>query len=98
MSKNTSRNLKRRLFTTCFVLAIALLWLSVMTTSRSSVLPVASAVSPAAALPGSSVEIEYYTNGTYTVQCGYKYISCNGQTYRSGCITNFKISYSEPCP
>jgi hypothetical protein len=98
MFKNTSRIFKRRIFATCFALAIALLWMSVMSTPRSNALPVNAAVTVAAALPGSSVEIEYYTNATYTVQCGYKYISCNGQTFRSGCITSFKISYSEPCP
>jgi hypothetical protein len=43
------------------------------------------------------VETYYYTNSTYTVQCGYRYVGCQGQQTGYGCITPYKKIYTEPC-
>jgi hypothetical protein len=52
---------------------------------------------PAYALPEDSVYIEYYSDNTFTTQVGWKFISCSGQTTRSGIVTQYTIVDSEPC-
>ena len=39
--------------------------------------------------PEYEVSVYYYTDATYTVQCGYYHITCTGLE-RSGCITDFQ--------
>lgn len=34
-------------------------------------------------------DIFYYTDATYTVQCGYKIYPCYGGIHQSGCVTAF---------
>jgi hypothetical protein len=50
------------------------------------------------ACPTNEIDITYYTDGTYTVECGYKIIPCScGQTYSSGCRTAFYTTDYYPC-
>lgn len=86
MFRRVKKVLKHRVFVTCFGTAVVFLSLTAMSVPTSS------------ALPPASSETEYYTNSSFTEQCGYRYIFCNGQQVRSGCVTSFKIVYTEPCP
>lgn len=50
------------------------------------------------ACPLNDVEHEYYTDGSFTVQCGYRIIYCNcGGSYSWGCRTPYFITTSTPC-
>lgn len=45
------------------------------------------------AMPDHEVYTEFYTDGTYTVQCGYRYVTCHG-IIRSGCQnTGYEVTY-----
>lgn len=50
------------------------------------------------AMPDHEVYTEFYTDGTYTVQCGYRWVTCSG-IIRSGCQnTGFEVTYDgDPC-
>jgi hypothetical protein len=43
------------------------------------------------AAPDHAFYVTYYTDGTYTVECGYWYYTCFGSPQRSGCRTAFYI-------
>ena len=86
MFKRIGRVLKHRVFVTCFATAMVFFSMTAMSVPTSS------------ALPGASSETDYFTDGTFTNQCGIKIITCHGQMFRSGCITNFKIVTTEECP
>ena len=40
--------------------------------------------------PDQEVYVDYFTDNTYTVQCGHFYITCTGNV-RQGCITEYEI-------
>ena len=42
-------------------------------------------------------DIFYYTDATYTVQCGYKIYPCYGGIRQSGCVTEFYIDEWYDC-
>ena len=86
MLKRARRILKHRVLVTCFATAMVFFSMTVLLVPTSS------------ALPPSSSETEYYTDGTFSTQCGFRYIFCNGQQMRGGCVTTFKTVYTEPCP
>lgn len=45
------------------------------------------------AMPDHEVYTEFYTDGTYSVQCGYRWVTCSG-IIRSGCQnTGFSVTY-----
>ena len=44
------------------------------------------------ALPDHEVYIEYYTDATYTVLCGERWVTCSG-IYSSGCRTAYYVAY-----
>lgn len=56
-------------------------------------LPVPLGKNEAVALPNCASTTEYYSDGTYTTQVGFKSILCNGQVIRGGTVTSFKIVY-----
>ena len=45
--------------------------------------------------PDNEIYYTYYTDATYTVQCGYTYITCTG-IRRSGCQTEFATVFEGP--
>ncbi len=46
----------------------------------------------------NDVETIYYTDATYTVECGYRFLFCNcGGAYSSGCVTPYRSVNSYPC-
>jgi hypothetical protein len=49
------------------------------------------------ACPSSTVEIYYYTDATYSTQCGYKIITCYCASYHEGCVTSFSVVENSPC-
>jgi hypothetical protein len=57
------------------------------------VLVVLAGVTSLVAAPDHEILIEYYTDGTYTEQCGFKYYNCTGQWQREGCVTAYYIGY-----
>ena len=70
------------------LLAIVMVWGSL----TFVLVPEAHACSP------NDVETYYYTDATYTVQCGYRFLACNcGGVYSWGCVTPFKSVQSCPC-
>lgn len=50
------------------------------------------------AMPDHEVYTEFYTDGTYSVQCGYRWVTCHG-IIRSGCQnTGYEVTYDgDPC-
>ena len=55
------------------------------------------AATPAAATAVAGINIEYYSDATYTTLVGAFVRNCNG-VYRWGQITEYQIvSYDEPC-
>lgn len=44
------------------------------------------------ALPDHEVYTEFYTDGTYSTQCGYRWVTCGG-IIRSGCVTEWSVTY-----
>ncbi|HEX8411783.1 MAG TPA: hypothetical protein VF883_23245 [Thermoanaerobaculia bacterium] len=42
------------------------------------------------ALPDHEIFYTYYTDATYTVECGYRYVTCSG-VYSSGCRTTYVV-------
>jgi hypothetical protein len=48
--------------------------------------------------PPQIIEYTYYTDGTYSVVCGYRTIACGGTNYSSGCRTQwYTIDYGGDC-
>lgn len=86
MLNRVGRVLKHHVFVTCSVTAMVFFLMTAMLVPTSS------------ALPGASSETDYFTDSTFTNQCGIKIINCHGQVFRSGCVTNFKIITTEECP
>ncbi|HEV7920225.1 MAG TPA: hypothetical protein VGR02_05485 [Thermoanaerobaculia bacterium] len=43
------------------------------------------------AAPDHAFYVTYYTDDTYTVECGYWYYTCFGSPQRSGCRTAYSI-------
>jgi hypothetical protein len=41
------------------------------------------------ACPSQQIEYTYYTDNTYTTECGWKIITCSCGVYRSGCNTAY---------
>ena len=78
--------LKNRVLLT--LLAVVMVWGSF----TFMLVPEAHACGP------NTVEIRYYTDYTYTVECGYRYIFCNcGGSVSSGCVTSYKSTESWSC-
>ena len=45
------------------------------------------------AMPDHEVYTEFYTDGTYSVQCGYRWVTCYG-IIREGCQnTGYSVTY-----
>lgn len=42
-------------------------------------------------VPSEGFYVTYYTDDTYTVECGYYYYLCSGTPVRSGCRTVYSI-------
>jgi hypothetical protein len=43
------------------------------------------------AAPDHAFYVTYYTDATYTVECGYWYYTCFGSPVRSGCQTAYSV-------
>jgi hypothetical protein len=43
------------------------------------------------AVPDHGFYVTYYTDDTYTVECGYWYYTCFGAPQRSGCRTAYSV-------
>lgn len=70
------------------LLAIVMVWGSL----TFVLVPDAHACSP------NDVETTYYTDATYTVECGYRFLACNcGGVTSWGCVTPYKSVISTPC-
>ena len=65
----------------------------------SAVVGLALGANPAVvhACPSSTVEIYYYTDATYSTQCGYKIITCYCSSYHEGCVTSFTEVVNSDC-
>lgn len=48
------------------------------------------------AAPDHDIEYTYYTDSTYTVECGWKIIACYGGVYGEGCRTPWYTIYHWP--
>lgn len=58
---------------------------------------IAGAISLVAA-PDHAFYVTYYTDDTYTVECGYYYYTCFGSPQRSGCQTAYYVYEDDgPC-
>ncbi|MEO8380486.1 MAG: hypothetical protein ABI779_12545 [Acidobacteriota bacterium] len=45
------------------------------------------------AMPDHEVYTEFYTDGTYAVECGYRWVTCHG-IIREGCQnTGYSVTY-----
>lgn len=86
MFKTFGRILRNRILVTCFATAMVFFSMTALSVPTSKTL--ANSV---------ITETYYYTDNTYTVQCGYRYVGCHGQQAGGGCITVWKIVYTEPC-
>lgn len=86
MFKRVGRVLKHRVFVICFATAMVFFLMTAMLVPTSS------------ALPSAATFTDYYTDNTFSTQCGTRVVTCHGQMFRSGCITNFKIVITEECP
>jgi hypothetical protein len=76
MSKRIKRPIIKRVVVSLFALVAAAL------------------LAAAGAAPGTSARIQehdiyYFTDATYTTQCGYKVFSCERTTVQSGCVTQY---------
>jgi hypothetical protein len=58
---------------------------------------VASITTVAYSLPSNSSETYYYSDGTFTEEVGYRYVTCNGPIYRGGVTSQWWIQYGESC-
>lgn len=47
------------------------------------------------AMPDHEVYITYYTDATYTEECGYKWVLCYG-IFRDGCVTAYYVAEDGP--
>ena len=54
-------------------------------------------VSTALALPKNYVFTSFYTNSTYSVECGYRIVHCNGVIEQFGTVTVYRQTFTEPC-
>lgn len=86
MLKTFRRILRNRILVTCFATAMVFFAMTALSvpTSKTHANDVIT-------------ETYYYTDNTYNVQCGYRYVGCHGQQAGGGCITVWKIVYTEPC-
>lgn len=76
MSKKIKRSIARRLVMSLFgLIAAALL--------------VAAGAAPSTSARLQEHDIYYFTDATYTTQCGYKIFSCERTTVQSGCVTQY---------
>lgn len=86
MFKPFGKILRNRVLVTCFAIAVVFFSMTALLVPASKTL--ANSV---------ITETYYYTDNTYTAQCGYKYVGCRGQVAQTGCVTVWKIVYTEPC-
>ena len=56
-----------------------------------------SSVPASFALPNNEVEIEYFSDATFTNDVGYEFRSCNGGVARQGKRTRYRVVSSSPC-
>ena len=49
------------------------------------------------ALPGNELEVEYFSDATYTNEVGYMFRACNGGMYREGKSSRYRVASSTPC-
>lgn len=54
-----------------------------------TLLATSSAVPTSKARLRQEHDIFYYTDATYTVQCGYYVFPCSGSVHQSGCVTQY---------
>lgn len=87
MFKTFGRILKTRILITCFATAMVFFSMTALSVPTSKAVPAIAMI----------VETYYYTDSTYTVQCGYKYKNCQGQIRAWGCVNVWKVEYTEPC-
>lgn len=45
------------------------------------------------ALPDHWIEIYYYTDSTYSTECGYLFYTCGSRWYGEGCRTQYHVDY-----
>jgi hypothetical protein len=48
------------------------------------------------ALPDHEIEIDYYTDNTYSEWCGYRYYYCGPNWLIGGCHTSYATFYDGP--
>lgn len=53
-------------------------------------------VKPASAQPCQQFTRDFYTDDTYTVICGERYVTCNAEQ-NQGCVTAYYITNYEGC-
>lgn len=87
MFKPFARVLKNRILVTCFATAMVFFSMTVFSVPTPNTVAANTVIT----------ETYDYTDKTYTVQCGYKYVGCRGQVAQTGCVTVWKIVYTEPC-
>lgn len=86
MFKTFAKFLRNRILVTCFA--------TVMVFFSITAFPVPSSSSRAADYIITTV---YYTDATYTVQCGFYCRNCQGRIISNGCYTPYKETTYEPC-
>lgn len=87
MFKQFARFLRNRILVTCFATAVVFFSMTAFSVPTPNTVAANTVIT----------ETYYYTDNTYTVQCGYKYVGCRGQVAQTGCVTVWKLVYTEPC-
>ena len=75
------KHLKRRTGSRALLFMLAIIAMALLSLSR--------AVPQTDARFRQEHDIFYYTDDTYTVQCGYYVFPCTGSVHQSGCVTQY---------
>ena len=49
------------------------------------------------ALPANEIETFYFSDATYTQEVGYVFRGCQGDVYRHGTTSRYRVTSSTPC-
>ena len=89
MFKTKTSVFKHRILVTCFATVMLFLSMTAMSVPHSSAIHGATALPAAVAPVNVGLYTTYFTDATHSTECGYRIVYCNGQIYRTGCVTPF---------
>jgi len=87
MFKTFARILRNRILVTCFATALVFFSMTALPAPISSTVAAGTSI----------ITVYYYTDSTYTVQCGFYCKNCQGRVISNGCVTPYKETTIEPC-